>query len=115
MRSELFFLVLAGFWLVKSYLKDSIKLLLKSISTIKGAIEMKKCRMGSRGEIYIPSGGLLGEKHNPLTYSGVVYQTTRIRNVINFNNISKIFCHEIATKSTLFLFGSRPISSRIMD
>ena len=63
------------------FARDSIKLLLKSISTIKGAIEMKTWRMGSRGEIYIPSGGLLGEKHNPPTYSGVVYQTTRINEI----------------------------------
>ena len=54
---------------------DSIKLLLKSISTIKGAIELRTWRMGSRGEIYIPYGGPLGENLNPPTYSGVVLQT----------------------------------------
>ena len=76
---------------------------------------MKKCRMGSRGEIYIPSGGLLGEKHNPPTYSGVVYQTTRIKNVINFINISKTFCHNLATKTILLLVESRRIFSQILD
>ena len=42
---------------------------------------MKTWRMGRREEIYIPYGGPLGQNHNPPTYSGVVYQTTRINEI----------------------------------
>ena len=72
-------------------------------------------RMGSRGEIYIPFGGPLGENINPPKYSGVVYQSTRIKNVINFINISENFCHKLATKTILLLAESRRIFSQILD